>query len=135
MPKYKIGDESIRGMLHDEYDRCRELVAQFYQTINTYPRGHIVVKKIKVKGRLYEYHHLQWREGHKVLSRHIPEKELSELMKKIEQREMYRNNCVMLEKRLDFLAPIIGEKKMSRRNHRLAATSIIEVVQEDNDKK
>jgi hypothetical protein len=71
---------------------------------------------VKAKERVYEYHHLQWREGEKVLSRHIPEKEIPELQKKIEQREAYRSNCLKLEKRLEYLAPLIGEKKPSKRS-------------------
>jgi hypothetical protein len=116
MRKNKAEDEGIKGMLRDEYNRCLELMEQVKQSIGNYPRGQLVIKKVKAKERVYEYHHLQWREGAKVLSRHIPEKELPELKKKIELREAYRSNCLKLEKRLEYLAPIIGEKKPSRKS-------------------
>lgn len=103
-------------MLRDEFNRCLELMEQVKQSMDSYPRGRVVVKKVKAKGRIYEYHHLQWREGEKVLSRHVPEKEVPELQKKIEQREAYRSNCLKLERRLEYLAPLIGEKKPSRRS-------------------
>lgn len=116
MRKNKAEDEGIQGMLRDEFNRCLELMNQVKQSMDSYPRGRLVVKKVKAKERVYEYHHLQWREGKKVLSRHIPEKEVPELQKKIEQREAYRSNCLKIEKRLEYLAPLIGEKKPSKRS-------------------
>ena len=116
MRKNKAEDDGIKGMLRDEFNRCLELMEQVKQSMGSYPKGQLVVKKVKVKERVYEYHHLQWREGEKVLSRHIPEKEIPELQKKIEQREAYRSNCLKLEKRLENLAPLIGEKKPSKRS-------------------
>jgi hypothetical protein len=116
MRKIKAEDEGIKGMLRDEYNRCLELMGQVKLSMGSYPKGRLVVKKVKAKGRVYEYHHLQWREGEKVLSRHVPKKEFPELQKKLEQREAYRSNCLKLEKRLEYLAPLIGEKKPSRRN-------------------
>jgi hypothetical protein len=121
MRKNKAEDEGIKGMLRDEYNRCMELTEQVKQAMSNYPRGRLVVKKVKAKGHVYEYHHLQWRQGEKVLSRHIPEKEIPELKKKIEQREAYRINCIKLEKRLEYLAPLIGEKKPSRKSCGLMA--------------
>ncbi|MDA8417172.1 MAG: hypothetical protein M0Z78_08990 [Betaproteobacteria bacterium] len=111
MRKNKIEDDSIKGMLRDEYERCLNLVEQVQRSINSYPRGCLVVKKVKSKGRIYEYHHLQWREGKKVVSRHIPEKEIPEIQKKIKLREAYQSNSLKLIKRLQYLAPLLGEKK------------------------
>jgi hypothetical protein len=116
MRKNKADDDGIKGMLRDEFNRCLELMEQVKQSMDSYPRGRLVVKKVKVKERVYEYHHLQWRDGEKVLSRHIPKKEIPELQKKIEQREAYRSNCLKLVKRLEYLAPLIGEKKPSKRS-------------------
>lgn len=116
MRKNKTEDEGIKGMLQDEYNRCMELMEQVKQSMDSYPRGRLVIKKVKTKGRIYEYHHLQWRDGEKVLSRHIPEKEIPELLKKIELREAYRSNCLKLERRLEYLAPLIGKKKPSGRS-------------------
>jgi hypothetical protein len=121
MRKNKVEDEGIKGMLRDEYNRCLELMDQIKQVMSNYPQGRLVVKKVKSKGHVYEYHHLQWREGNKVLSRHVPEREVPELKKKIEQREAYRSNYLKIEKRLVFLAPLLGEKKPSKRNFRLSA--------------
>jgi hypothetical protein len=75
----------------------------------------LVVKKLKVKGRVYEYWHLQWRDGEKITSRHVPEKELQEVQRQIEQREAYRANSLKLEKRLDYLASLLGEKRLSKK--------------------
>jgi hypothetical protein len=43
------------------------------------------------------------------------------LKKKIEQREAYRSNYLKIEKRLAYLAPLLGEKKPSKRSCRLSA--------------
>lgn len=116
MRKNMAEDEGIKGMLRDEYNRCLQLMEQIKQSISQYPRGQLIVKKVKVKGHVYKYHHLQWREGEKILSRHVPEKEIPELKEKIEQREAFRKNGRKLEKRLEYLAPLIGEKKPSKRS-------------------
>jgi len=118
MLKNKVEDEGIKGMLRDEYNRCLELMEQIKQVMSNYPKGQLVVKKVRSKGQVYEYHHLQWREGKKVLSRHVPEREMPELKKKIEQREAYRSNYLKIEKRLEYLAPLLGEKKPSKRSRR-----------------
>ncbi len=116
MRKNKVEDDGIKGMLRDEYNRCLELLDQVLKAINNYPRGKLVVKKVKARGHVYEYHHLQWREGARVLSRHVPKKEIPEIQKMIEQREAYRSNYLKLEKRLAYLAPLIGEKRPSMRS-------------------
>jgi hypothetical protein len=121
MRKNRVEDEGIKGMLRDEYNRCLELMEQIKQVMSNYPQGRLVVKKVRSKGHVYEYHHLQWREGKKVLSRHVPGREIPELKKKIEQREAYRSNYLKIEKRLAYLAPLLGEKKPSKRSCRLSA--------------
>ena len=115
MRKNKMEDDGIKGMLRDEYNRCLELLDQVQKAMNNYPRGKLVVKKIKARGRVYEYHHLQWREGARVLSRHVSKREIPEIQKMIEQREAYRSNSLKLEKRLEYLAPLIGEKGPPKR--------------------
>jgi hypothetical protein len=127
MRKQKIEDESIKGMLKDEYNRCLELIGQVQLSIDSYPRGNLVIKKLKIMGRVYEYHHLQWREGEKVVSWHVPEKDIPEIQKKIEQREAYRSNCQKLEKRLEYLAPLVGEKKPSKRNRAAVKVNLVSV--------
>lgn len=121
MRKNKVDDEVIKGMLRDEYNRCIELMEQVQLSIDTYPRGRLVVKKIKANGRVYEYHHLQWREGEKVLSRHVPEKDIPEIQEMVEKREAYRANFLKLEKRLEYLTPLLGEKKPSKRTRVVSA--------------
>ena len=128
MRKQRIEDDSIKGMLRDEYDRCLNLVEQLQRTINSYPRGHLIVKKIKSKGRVYEYHHLQWREGKKIVSRHISEKEILEVQKKIEQREAYQSNYLKFKKRLEYLAPLLGEKKPARKSMQLESHSLTRIT-------
>ena len=116
MRKVKIEDSGIKGMLKDEYERCLNLIEQIKHTLDSYPKGRLVIKKVKSKDHIYEYYHLQWRQGEKVLSKHVPQREIPEIKKKIEQRDAYRNNCVMLEKRVSYLAPLIGEKKPTRKS-------------------
>ena len=111
MRKIKAVDEAIKGMLRDEYARCSELIEQVRQSMINYPKGGLVVKKMKVKGRVYVYHHLQWREGKKIVSRHVSKMEIPEVQKQIEQREAYRANHLKLAKRLDYLAHLLGEKR------------------------
>lgn len=115
MRRNKAEDQGIKGMLQDEYNRCLDLMDQIKRSIGQYPKGRLVVKKVKAKGRVYEYHHLQWREGKKVRSQHVPENKIPELKEKIEQREAYQKNGIKIEKRLEYLAPLIGEKKPLRR--------------------
>lgn len=117
MRKNEIEDDGIKGILRDEYNRCLELLDQVRRAMTNYPHGKLVVKKVKVKERIYEYYHLQWREGARVLSRHVPKREIPEFQKMIEEREAYRSNYLKLEKRLEYLAPLIGEKRPSKRKY------------------
>ena len=47
---------------------------QVKQSMGSYPRGRLVVKKVKAKERVYELHHLQWREGKKGIIQAHPRK-------------------------------------------------------------
>lgn len=116
MRRAKIDDSGIKGMLKDEYERCINLIEQIKHTLADFPKGRLVIKKVKSKDHIYEYYHLQWRQGDKVLSKHIPQREIPEVKKKIEQRDAYRSNYDLLEKRVSYLAPLIGEKKPVRKS-------------------
>lgn len=110
MRKQDVIDHGIIGMLRSELMRCVRVIENIKITMAGYPKGNIVVKKIRAHGKIYEYYHLQWRDGQKVRSQHIKKRDLPDLQKKIAERERYRKNLPALQKRVRFLEKLIGGK-------------------------
>jgi len=79
-------DIIVHGMLEDEYGRYREVIEALLAKAENYPKGALNVRRKQNKGKKYVYHYLVRRDGKKVINRHISEKELLELQKRIEER-------------------------------------------------
>ena len=78
----------ISDMLYEEHNRLSRAIDSFENVITELPKGTIIWKNIK--NRSYPY--LQWREGTKVKSRYIKEKELAQVQDNVEQRKEYERN-------------------------------------------
>jgi hypothetical protein len=110
-------DNAVRGLLEEEYKRCREVLAALSEKAAQHPKGSLNVRKKGYKDKEYTYHYLVAREGGRVVNRHIPEEELPDLQRQLEQRDKclkemraYKNRIAYLEKLLE-LPRRRGEKK------------------------
>jgi hypothetical protein len=100
-------DNAVRGMLEEELHRCRDVLAALEVKAAEYPNGSLHIRKKRYKEREYAYHSLVFRNGDRVVNRHIPEKNMPELKKQLEKRDKclleiqnYRNRIDYLEKLL-----------------------------------
>jgi len=79
------------------------------------PKGSISERKKSYKNKVYSYHYLKYREGGKVISKHISNKELQEILGKLEMRKKYEKEIQSYEKRIAYLNMILRSGK--RRQH------------------
>lgn len=100
-------DNAVRGMLEEEYKRCREVLAALSDKAAKYPKGSLNVRKKGYKGKEYAYHYLVAREEGRVVNRHIPEAELPELQRQLEQRDKCRKEMQAYRKRIAYLEKLL----------------------------
>lgn len=107
-------DKVISGMLRDELKRCQEMLYGLEKSVAELPRGAISERKKRYKNRVYSYHYLKYREGEKVISKHIPHKEVQEVVKKLGMRKQYEKEMRSYEKKIVYLNKILHA---GRRGH------------------
>lgn len=114
-------DIVVHGMLADEYQRCREVIAALLAKADNYPRGALNVRRKQIKGKEYIYHYLVRRDGNKVVNQHISEKDLPELQNLIEEREKCRKEIRAYKKRMAYLEKLLNKPNSGGGRHESAA--------------
>lgn len=99
-------DKVISGMLGDELNRCQEMFDNLERSVAGLPKGSLNERKKKYKGRVYSYFYLKYREGEKVISKHISNKEVQEILKKLELRKKYEKEMQSYKKKISYLNKI-----------------------------
>jgi hypothetical protein len=100
-------DKAVRGLLEEEYRRCRDVLIALSKEARRYPKGSLNVRKKRYKGREYAYHYLVAREKGRVVNRHVPKGELAELQKRLEQRDKCRKEMQAYRKRIAYLEKLL----------------------------
>jgi hypothetical protein len=100
-------DNAVRGLLDEEYRRCRDVLSALSAKVAQYPKGALNVRKKGYKGKVYAYHYLVAREEGRVVNRHISEVELPELQRQLEQRDKCRKEMQVYLKRLAYLEKLL----------------------------
>ena len=108
-------DGPIQGLLEEEAKRCRDVMAALTDKLAQLPRGSLNVRKKSYKGKQYLYHYLVAREGAKVINKHIPDTELPELQKSLEQRDKCRREFLIYKKRLAYLDKLLRKSQLKTR--------------------
>jgi hypothetical protein len=103
-------DRVIRGMLIDEMKRCREMLGQLEKSVAALPKGVINKRKKKYKDRIYYYYCLKYRDGLKVISRHIPDGDLQEIAEKLKSRKKYEKEILAYKKKIAYLNKLLGNE-------------------------
>ena len=96
-------DKVISGMLQDELKRCQEMLDSLEKSVIKLPKGVINERKKRYKGKVYLYSYLKYRKGEKVISKHIPNKEVQEIVKKLELRKKYEKEIQSYKKKIVYL--------------------------------
>lgn len=104
-------DKVISGMLRDELMRCQEMLAGLQKSIAGLPKGVLSERKKRYKKKAYSYYALKYRDGNKVVNKHIPNDEAPALAKKVEQRKKFEKEVRAYEKRIAYLSKILKTGK------------------------
>lgn len=106
-------DKVISGMLRDELERCQEMLDSLERSVSTLPKGAISERKKHYKNKVYSYYYLKYREGEKVISKHVPNREVQEILKKLALRKKTEREMRSYEKKIAYLNKILraGKRK------------------------
>ena len=96
-------DRVISGMLLDELKRCQEMLDGLKRSVSKLPKGVINKRNKRYKDRVYSYYYLKYREGKKVINKHISKEKIQDISKKLEQRKKYQKEMQLYKKRIDYL--------------------------------
>jgi hypothetical protein len=108
-------DKVVGGMLQDELKRCHEVLNGLRKDISSLPKGAISERKKRYKNKVYSYYYLKYRDGEKVISKHIPNSEIQEVKEKLSVRKRYEKEIKSYEKRIAYLNKIL--RAGDRRRH------------------
>lgn len=108
-------DKIISGMLRDELDRCQEMYDSLEKSVSKLPKGAISERKKHYKNKVYSYYYLKYRAGEKVISKHIPNKEMQEILRKLAMRKKYEKEMLSYEKKIAYLNKVLQAGR--RRGH------------------
>ncbi|MEF9438545.1 MAG: hypothetical protein L0922_07360 [Candidatus Mariimomonas ferrooxydans] len=83
------------------------------RSVSKLPKGVINKRKKRYKDRVYSYYYLKYRDGEKVVNKHISKEEIQAISKKLDQRKKYEKEMQSYKKRIDYLNRIIrlGNKR------------------------
>ncbi len=104
-------DKVISGMLRDELKRCREVLASLQKSAASLPKGVLNERKKRYKEKAYSYFSLKYRDGEKVVNKHIPNDEAPALLKKLEQRRKLEKEARAYKKKIVYLMKILKAGK------------------------
>ena len=104
-------DKVISGMLSDELKRCQEMLDSLEKFLSGLPKGVVSERKKRYKDREYSYFYLKYREGEKVINKHIPNKDVQELLKKLDLRKKYEKEVRSYKKKIEYLSRILAGGK------------------------
>jgi hypothetical protein len=106
-------DKVVGGMLQDELKRCQEALNGLRKAISGLPKGAISEREKRYKNKVYSYYYLKYRDGEKVISKHIRNNEIQEVKEKLSMRKKYEKEIWAYEKRIAYLNKILraGERR------------------------
>ena len=104
-------DRVISGMLRDELKRCQEMLDSLKKSVSGLPKGVINKRNKQYKSKIYSYYYLKYRNGGKVINKHIPNKEVQEILKNLEHRKKYEKEIQSYKKKILYLNKILNADK------------------------
>lgn len=104
-------DKVISGMLRDELKRCREVLASLQKSAAGLPKGVLNERTKRYKEKAYSYLSLKYRDGEKVVNKHIPNDEAPALLKKLEQRKKLEKEARAYKYKINYLMKILKSGK------------------------
>jgi len=107
-------DKVVGGMLRDELRRCQEMLDGLREAVSGLPKGVISERKKHYKDKSYSYYYLKYRDGEKVISKHLPSREVKEVSEKLAIRKKHEKEMQAYEKRIAYLNKILRASERRR---------------------
>ena len=104
-------EKIISGMLRDEFKRCREMLAGLQNSLKRLPKGVLSQRKKRYKEKAYSYYSLKYRDGDKVVNKHISKDGAAALLKKLEQRNKIEKEAQAYKKKIEYLSKMLKAGK------------------------
>ena len=104
-------DKVISGMLRDEFKRCREMLSGLQHSLEGLPKGVLSERMKRYKEKSYSYYSLKYRDGKKVVNKHIPNDQAPALLKKLEQRKKIEREAQAYKKKIEYLSKMLKAGK------------------------
>lgn len=98
-------------MLRDEFKRCREMLAGLQNSLKGLPKGVLSQRKKRYKEKAYSYYSLKYRDGEKVVNKHISYDDAAALLKKLEQRNKIEKEAQAYKKKIEYLSKMLKAGK------------------------
>ena len=100
----------IHGMLADELARCEEMLGGIERALSELPKGVLRARNKRYKGKEYRYDYLKYREGSRVINKHVPEEAVEELVGKLELRQKYEKEARSYRGRISYLRRLLRSR-------------------------
>lgn len=84
------------------------MAAELERVVAQLPRGSLGLRKKRHGAYEYTYHCLKYREGEKVVSRHVATDDVEVLAKQLDERRRYDQEIRQLRKRISYLEKLLG---------------------------
>ncbi|MFU8857317.1 MAG: hypothetical protein ACNA8S_09980 [Deferrisomatales bacterium] len=84
------------------------MAAELERVAAQLPRGSLGLRKKRQGALEYTYHCLKYREGGKVVSRHVATDDVDALARRLEERRRYEQEIRQLRKRISYLEKLLG---------------------------
>ena len=102
-------DRSVFNMLKSERNRCVELADRLHREIDLLPKGSLSVRKVKNKDKEYVYPCLRFREGKKVIYKHLSRDRAEELKPLLERRKKLESSLRANKRRIATINAILAK--------------------------
>jgi hypothetical protein len=110
-------DKVISGMLSDELRRCQEMLDNLQKSLSALPKGALNKRKKRYKDREYSYYYLKYRDGGKVINKHISNKKVKEILENLKLRKKYEKEIQSYKKKIAYLNKLMGvDKRLGNAN-------------------
>lgn len=107
-------DPVIQGFLQEELHRCLNVLEALQKKLAQFPKGALNAREKLVAGRTYSYHYLVYREGGRVVNRHVPKTELTALSARLKERDKCRKEIATYLRRIAYLERLLGARRPLR---------------------
>lgn len=102
-------DQSVFNMLKSERNRCVELAESLRREIDRLPKGSLGERKVKSGAKGYIYPCLRYRDGKKVVYKHLSRQRAEELKPVLARRKKLESSLKANNKRIATIDSILAK--------------------------